>query len=248
MKKSTKRIALLLVIGAVAIGITTIFQGRVQALIGRLSLGLNAYLQHILEPASAPTPAPSTARDHSPSANRHGIPADHGYSEEALRRYRSWIDQAIAGSRDKPAIIVDKLARTLELWIDGEKKAAFPVDLGRDPISDKQLEGDGATPEGVYRVTWVRDRGQTKFHRAYLLDYPNARDLAELRDLQARNLAKPTARAGGHIEIHGEGGMGIDWTLGCIALSNEAMDKLFSHDLKAGTPVTIVRYGTKERY
>ncbi|WPL18821.1 L,D-transpeptidase catalytic domain [Thiorhodovibrio winogradskyi] len=233
-------------------GAAKVFQADIHAdiyaLIGQLSIKLRAFLSDTPEDAEAPGRFPDRAREDSSAANLYGIPADHGYSDEALQRYRAWIDQAIEHSENRPVIIVDKLARTLELWIDGEKEASFPVDLGRDPISDKFVEGDGATPEGVYRVTWARDRGQTRFYRAYLLDYPNQTDLDELRDLQAKNLAKSTATAGGHIEIHGDGGMGMDWTLGCIALSNEDMDKLFSYSLKAGTPVTIVRYGTRENY
>jgi len=41
------------------------------------------------------------------------------------------------------------------------------------------------------------------------------------------------------IEIHGHGGKGIDWTEGCIALTNNEMDSLFNI-VKVGTPVTIV--------
>jgi lipoprotein-anchoring transpeptidase ErfK/SrfK len=44
---------------------------------------------------------------------------------------------------------------------------------------------------------------------------------------------------GSLIEIHGHGGTGRDWTDGCVALSNEDMDQLFSR-VRVGTPVTIV--------
>jgi hypothetical protein len=41
------------------------------------------------------------------------------------------------------------------------------------------------------------------------------------------------------IEIHGGGGKGVDWTEGCIALTNSEIDLVFSI-AKVGTPVTIV--------
>jgi L,D-peptidoglycan transpeptidase YkuD (ErfK/YbiS/YcfS/YnhG family) len=44
---------------------------------------------------------------------------------------------------------------------------------------------------------------------------------------------------GGLIEIHGNGGKGIDWTEGCIALTDSEMDSVFKI-VKVGTPVTIV--------
>ncbi|MFH1679588.1 MAG: L,D-transpeptidase, partial [Candidatus Eisenbacteria bacterium] len=48
-----------------------------------------------------------------------------------------------------------------------------------------------------------------------------------------------SATPGGLIEIHGDGGRGNDWTKGCVALSNEHMDRIF--DAAAiGTPVTII--------
>ena len=44
---------------------------------------------------------------------------------------------------------------------------------------------------------------------------------------------------GGLIEIHGNGGKGIDWTEGCIALTDTEMDVVFKL-VKVGTPVTII--------
>ena len=55
----------------------------------------------------------------------------------------------------------------------------------------------------------------------------------------------PGARCHGHakigslIEIHGDGGRGIDWTEGCISLTNAEMDVVFKI-AKEGTPVTII--------
>ena len=48
-----------------------------------------------------------------------------------------------------------------------------------------------------------------------------------------------SAKIGGLIEIHGNGGKGIDWTEGCIALTDTEMDIVFK-TVKVGTPVTIV--------
>lgn len=44
---------------------------------------------------------------------------------------------------------------------------------------------------------------------------------------------------GGDITIHG-GGIGLNWTWGCIAMRNEDVDEILeSKAVKAGTPVLI---------
>jgi lipoprotein-anchoring transpeptidase ErfK/SrfK len=52
-------------------------------------------------------------------------------------------------------------------------------------------------------------------------------------------LLPPTAKIGGLIEIHGNGGKGIDWTEGCIALTDKEIEVVY-RSVKVGTPVTIV--------
>jgi hypothetical protein len=55
----------------------------------------------------------------------------------------------------------------------------------------------------------------------------------------AKGTLPSSAKIGGLIEIHGNGGKGIDWTEGCIALTDKEMDLVYKI-LKVGTPVTIV--------
>ena len=101
----------------------------------------------------------------------------------------------------------------------------------------KRRQGDRATPEGRYRI--VAKKSYSRFHRALLLDYPNAADRARFAAAQRRGEVPRDARIGGLIEIHGEGGRGQNWTDGCIALSNGDMDELYSR-VSTGTRVTIV--------
>ena len=51
------------------------------------------------------------------------------------------------------------------------------AEFGRNGLLDKLHAGDGATPEGRYRVKAKNAR--SRFHRALLIDYPNAEDLVE---------------------------------------------------------------------
>lgn len=167
---------------------------------------------------------------------------------EQRKMWDSWVketvDKTVGG--DTRAIIVDKSAYTLYLVDKGHVSLSFPVELGWSPVDDKLMEGDGATPEGFYKVTEKRDIGHTRFHRGFLINFPNKLDRDEFRDNVKLGVVPKDAGIGGLILIHGSGTGarpgegGRNWTLGCVALSNEDIDKIFAL-VSVGTPVTIVR-------
>ena len=137
-------------------------------------------------------------------------------------------------------IVVKKGQRRLFLYQQGELLKTYPVDLGTNPKGPKICQGDMKTPEGEYFIVQKKDRGQTKFYQAFLLNYPNEADKIRF-DLAVKNGLLPKELGmGGLIEIHGEGvgGVGVDWTNGCIALYNRHMEELFSQ-VQVGTPVWI---------
>lgn len=159
---------------------------------------------------------------------------------ERRRRWQAWADATVAASRDgKVAILVDKLERRLYLLRDGRIAVEFEADLGRNAVSNKVVAGDGATPEGRYRVTEKRVNGTTRWYKALMLDYPNAEDLKAFNAARKRGEIPRGHGPGGLIEIHGHGGRGSNWTDGCVALTDAQMDELFKV-VPVGTPVTIV--------
>jgi L,D-peptidoglycan transpeptidase YkuD (ErfK/YbiS/YcfS/YnhG family) len=163
------------------------------------------------------------------------------------RRWAALVDETIAETRRNRsrAVVVDKLNRRLEVYEAGARRAVFVAELGVNGLEQKTHAGDRATPEGRYRAVEMRSGGATRFYKAILLDYPNARDRERFRDLQAQGqVPKSASGAGTLIEIHGEGGKGSDWTNGCVALHNDDMDLLFEL-VDVGTPITIV--GAHER-
>jgi murein L,D-transpeptidase YafK len=115
----------------------------------------------------------------------------------------------------------------------------YDAEIGSNALELKQRQGDRATPEGRYRVVKKKDRGESRYHRALLLDYPNAADRERFAAAKRRGEIPRGAGIGGLIEIHGEGGRGQNWTEGCVALSNRDMDDLFRR-VGTGTRVTIV--------
>jgi murein L,D-transpeptidase YafK len=61
-------------------------------------------------------------------------------------------------------IVVEKSARKLSVFANGEKLKSYQVALGRNPVGAKQQEGDNKTPEGVYKID--SRNPQSNFHLA----------------------------------------------------------------------------------
>ncbi|MEM6732493.1 MAG: L,D-transpeptidase family protein, partial [Myxococcota bacterium] len=138
-------------------------------------------------------------------------------------------------------LVVNKAARNLALCDSGALVEDYPTALGFAPVGDKEREGDGKTPEGVFYI--ARRIPNSQFHRAYLLSYPNEEDAARgleagligegeataIREALGRCEEPPqTTELGSLIEVHGNNTPGgPDWTWGCAALTDIQMDGLW---------------------
>ena len=129
----------------------------------------------------------------------------------------------IAGMADR--VVVEKSARRLMLLQDGQILREYRIALGFAPTGAKTRQGDGRTPEGIFRIDRRNDR--SSYHLSLGLDYPQDKD-------------RRRARAGGYdpggdIMIHGQpnslpDGVMVkgDWTAGCIAVPNAEMREVWS--------------------
>jgi hypothetical protein len=170
------------------------------------------------------------------------------YADESRIAYwQALAKQAIDWSRihQSTAIVVSKADRELTLYKGGRKVLSYSVRLGFNGMLEKQFQGDGATPEGRYRVTDKRGQGQTQFYRALALDYPNAEDRRRFELAKRSGKIGPAKGIGGQIEIHGADNERLAQTLGCIMLDNSNMAVLYE-GVSVGTPVTIVGALTRE--
>lgn len=168
------------------------------------------------------------------------------FSDPANRQlWRGWIQLAIVEGieRDLPVVVVDKLRRRLEVFRRGRSVAKFDAELGVHGLERKLHSGDRATPEGRYRVIAKKSGAETRYYKALLLDYPGAHDLERLSEARRAGKVPAGIPPGDLIEIHGDGGRGSDWTDGCVALANPAMDRLFDM-VATGSPVVIVGTAT----
>lgn len=146
---------------------------------------------------------------------------------------------AETGYHEKPIIkvLVEKAERKLHLLHNEQVVKTYRIALGGSPTGHKTQEGDNRTPEGSYIIDWRNPRSQ--FYKSLHISYPNSADKEQA--------TKRNVSPGGAIFIHGLGkGFGYigkahtlhDWTLGCIAVSNEEIDEIW--ELVAnGTPIEI---------
>lgn len=135
-------------------------------------------------------------------------------------------------------IVVVKSAHTLTLMRGNQVLRVYRVALGRTPVGLKTRKGDHKTPEGEYLID--AKKPNSRFYRALHISYPNEDD-------KERALGQGLD-PGGDVEIHGiENGLGwigrlhrkIDWTDGCIAVTDSEMDEIYS-SVDIGTSVKIV--------
>ncbi|MGD0756909.1 MAG: L,D-transpeptidase family protein [Bacteroidales bacterium] len=155
--------------------------------------------------------------------------------------WKKWVDRTLNESKKNRdySIIIDKFSRKCFIYLSGSRKYEFEAELGRNWVGDKRVRGDMATPEGMYKIAQKFEGSKTKYYKALLLDYPNDEDKEKFKSEIEHGSLPASAKIGGMIEIHGNGGKGIDWTQGCIALTDQEMDVVFKL-AKVGTPVTII--------
>jgi murein L,D-transpeptidase YafK len=148
----------------------------------------------------------------------------------------AWSTTEPLPAADKVRVI--KSERKLYLLRNGQPYRIYRISLGSQPVGDKMRQGDKRTPEGRYIIDWRNPR--SRYHRALHISYPNALDQEEAR---AQGLDP-----GGMIMIHGlpnkakgdpEGYAGMDWTDGCIAVTNPEIEELL-RAIKDGTPIEIL--------
>lgn len=128
-------------------------------------------------------------------------------------------------------VLIDKSDRQVYLLRDGEIWKNYPMGLGFAPEGHKRQQGDGRTPEGDYVLDWRNPESQ--FYLSIHISYPDKQDRAGAK----RRGVSP----GGDIFIHGRHRLSSgnrDWTLGCIAVTDRAMDEIWQA-VPNGTPITI---------
>ena len=140
-----------------------------------------------------------------------------------------------------------------------ELKEFSDAAFGRGGVGKKHKRGDNITPQGVYTIGWINSK--STFRNFFGLTYPSVQDAEnglkqqlinenEFQSIVKAHLEKkipPQHTAlGGLVGIHGLGApirrqlkhSLINWTEGCIALTNQQIDELAAY-IKPGMFVVI---------
>jgi len=164
-------------------------------------------------------------------------PKDRYSLEECEEEMLDARDYAEDGGIDR--ILVVKKDRKMYLYKEGKVQSVIPVSLGKNPVGNKQQQGDNRTPEGEFFIH--RKLCSQKYYRSLCISYPRPAD-------KARAQAKGV-NPGGDITIHaqpkwnanGKGDgytLSQNWTQGCVAVTNSAMKELW-YAVREGVPITI---------
>jgi murein L,D-transpeptidase YafK len=135
-------------------------------------------------------------------------------------------------------ILVLKSEGELQLLNHNKIIKTYKIAIGKNPIGEKHFEGDGKTPEGIYKIDSKNPNSVCYLNLG--ISYPAKKDIL----FAQRHGKKP----GGLIKIHGlfngYGYIGkfhrwFNWTNGCIGLTNEEMKELYDN-VEIGTPIEIM--------
>ena len=151
--------------------------------------------------------------------------------------YYFYPEQKLASNIKIDSLVVYKSNRQLLAYSNGQLIKTYKISLGRNPIGDKEFEGDKKTPEGVYFIN--AKNPNSGYYKNLGISYPNKQDIEV-----SKKLGKPT---GGDVKIHGlRNGTGFiskfqrwyDWTAGCIALTDQEVEELYN-TVDIGTKIEI---------
>lgn len=197
-----------------------------------LTQGQHAQVLHLLQQAQNTMHPVETFLIHQMSrySNSHNI-----------AEWNRWVTDTVEQSRRSSGlvIVVSKASQEFLLYQKGLLRQSFSADLGFSGLQDKLHEGDGATPEGIFHIVQKKGKRETKFYKAFMLDFPTALHQRRFRAAKAQGLIPANRGIGGLIEIHGQPSGRSDPTNGCVALENSIMDTLFPL-VPLRTPVVIV--------
>jgi murein L,D-transpeptidase YafK len=156
------------------------------------------------------------------------------------------LSQPTLGKNKNIWLLVDTKRLTLDIK-QGEKtiESFKNIAIGRNGAGLKRRLGDDVTPKGSYTIRWINDKSH--FYRFYGFDYPTVENakMALSKKIVTKStyskiinahkinsLPPQNTTLGGQIGIHGLGRASkrvhslMNWTHGCIALTNEQIDSL----------------------
>lgn len=155
-------------------------------------------------------------------------------------------------------LLVDTQSKRLLVKQGTTTKAEYNnISIGQNGVASNKVRGDKKTPLGIYRIGWINFK--SRYYRFYGFNYPSRIDArrglknglidqktyqrlfdADLLD----QIPDQSTILGGQVGIHGIGSADpeihrtMNWTRGCIALTNDQISSLGAW-IGTGTVVVI---------
>lgn len=160
--------------------------------------------------------------------------------EPTMSEPQKLADAAAKTEKDETYIVVSKWSKTLYLMKGSQVLGFYPVMIGQREGYDKVQQGDMVTPEGEFYV--CEKRIHDRFHRSLDVSYPMIEDAERgyadglITEEQKNRIVdaiekgeKPdwSTALGGAILIHGDAHNGLNYTAGCVQMSDEDIDKIY---------------------
>jgi len=159
---------------------------------------------------------------------------------------------------DQVWLLVDTSKLTLEVKQENKTLVTMNnIAIGQKGAGFKKHTGDDVTPKGEYKIGWINNK--SRFYKFYGFNYPSVENANEallsgllsksahtsiVKAHKKKKVPPQNTKIGGQIGIHGLGEADenihkiMNWTHGCIALSNEQVDQL-ERWIKKGTVVKV---------
>ncbi len=155
-------------------------------------------------------------------------------------------------------LVIDKSDHLLSLFAGNVWLKSYHVSFGDGGSGDKEIQGDHKTPEGYFYIverSILQPADEFLGTRWLRLGYPNIEDAARgiqkqlignseyqaiTTAFKQKSAPPQLTRLGGGVGIHGgtQPGFALDWTWGCIGLTNQDIEEFFPY-LPVGTAVII---------
>ena len=164
-------------------------------------------------------------------SNIANISSDSELVEKTSEPLESLLKTKLRGTH----LVVSKEDKRLFVFSGNILLRVYDVALGRTPWGPKTIEGDNKTPEGKYLIDFKNK--ESEYHLALHVSYPNSEDI--LRNKKYNEVKGTSVSPGGDIMIHGlpndesirtwveKGHPFVNWTRGCIAVTNQEIEELF---------------------
>ena len=159
---------------------------------------------------------------------------------------------------EKNWLLIDTENLVLKVVSRGKVKAIYKnISIGRNGAAVDKRQGDEKTPLGEFKIGWINR--ESRYRLFFGMNYPSLAvaekglirgdiDLdtyvAIRLALKNKGIPPQNSRLGGQVGIHGLGQADssvhktVNWTEGCIALTNEQIDSL-SHWVFKGMRVIV---------